>query len=410
MLTADLAQVRRRGDRLSAPAALGRGTHPRPAAGRGLSRPGPRPPGRRARASSWKPSGRSRWPRASAGWARGWSSWCSTAASSSRPASSTPPSCAAELFSRAAALRRAAGHRSGARSRGRCWPRWRPRAGLTPEAIEQALYADLPEAHRLRAVGPGDAEALVAAYEAGGVAAVLLRATRVRVRVQQAAPLRLPRSVPQAEVPAAPLPDRAAAGRTESGAGLRDHHRRSLQPVRVGLEVRPGARPGLSGHRRLRQVVAGGGRALGQGPAAAGVRGQRARPAGRGADEPVPMSDEVSELLAQLEQLCDGGGPLARADRPSRSSTCPGRAASSPTWSSSTPAPGRASWSRSSATGAARPSGAGWSWPSAGCPSPIVFVAGKHLRVSEEALPGHGPGGALHLQPADRRQGPARAG
>jgi uncharacterized protein len=61
--------------------------------------------------------------------------------------------------------------------------------GVTAAVIEQALYADLPEAHRLqRAELPGP-EGLLQAYDAGGVQAVLLRAVRVEARVSHSPPV-----------------------------------------------------------------------------------------------------------------------------------------------------------------------------------------------------------------------------
>ena len=61
--------------------------------------------------------------------------------------------------------------------------------GTTAEQLEQAMYADLPEAHRLTELAlPGSAEQLLAAYDAGSIQAVLLRAVRVRARVTAASP------------------------------------------------------------------------------------------------------------------------------------------------------------------------------------------------------------------------------
>jgi len=51
------------------------------------------------------------------------------------------------------------------------------------DAVEQALYADLPSAHILRKASLPSAEALVAKYELAQHQAVLLRAVSVRVRV-----------------------------------------------------------------------------------------------------------------------------------------------------------------------------------------------------------------------------------
>ena len=56
--------------------------------------------------------------------------------------------------------------------------------GTSPEAIEQALFADLRGAQLMTAFDAPSAEALVAAYEYGQAQAVLLRAVQVRVDVR----------------------------------------------------------------------------------------------------------------------------------------------------------------------------------------------------------------------------------
>jgi len=63
-----------------------------------------------------------------------------------------------------------------------------PRLGLSVEAIDAALYADLRENEKLvefRALSP---EAILERYDLGLAQAILLRATRVVVRVSQASP------------------------------------------------------------------------------------------------------------------------------------------------------------------------------------------------------------------------------
>jgi predicted nuclease of restriction endonuclease-like RecB superfamily len=55
-------------------------------------------------------------------------------------------------------------------------------------AVEKALYADLPEAQILVETKLGGPKSLLAAYEAGGVQAVLLRAVKVRAKVVGASP------------------------------------------------------------------------------------------------------------------------------------------------------------------------------------------------------------------------------
>jgi uncharacterized protein len=257
--------------------------------------------------------------------------------------------------------------------------------GLSPEAIEGALYADLPEAHRLRAVSPGDAPALVAAYEAGGVSAVLLRATRVRVRVQQAAPLAF----------------RALFRKLKF---LRLLCR--IEPLPGGAKGTAGYEITIDGPFSLFESVSKYGLALalaypaiaacGKWSLEADVRwGKDRRPlvftaSGRApeveADEPVPMSDEVSDLLAQLERLCDSEGrwrvrtAQQILDVPGVGSIVPDLELVDAGTGVSVLVEVLGFWSREAV----------WrrvELAERGLPSPIVFVAGKHLRVSEEALP-----------------------
>jgi predicted nuclease of restriction endonuclease-like RecB superfamily len=58
------------------------------------------------------------------------------------------------------------------------------RLGLTPEAVEKGLYADLRGSELLRAFRPIKAEELLARYDVSLSQAMLLRATRVVVRLQ----------------------------------------------------------------------------------------------------------------------------------------------------------------------------------------------------------------------------------
>jgi predicted nuclease of restriction endonuclease-like RecB superfamily len=57
---------------------------------------------------------------------------------------------------------------------------------VAPEEIERALFADLPDAHRLRAFDAVTPELLVAGYTAAQVQAVLLRAVKVTATVRAA--------------------------------------------------------------------------------------------------------------------------------------------------------------------------------------------------------------------------------
>jgi predicted nuclease of restriction endonuclease-like RecB superfamily len=88
-----------------------------------------------------------------------------------------------ELFLQAAAARR-----NGDFDRGALLAAVAAARATTPAEIEGALYADLPDAHLLRAFDPIAPAALVAGYEAAQVQAVLLRAVKVTavVRAQPA--------------------------------------------------------------------------------------------------------------------------------------------------------------------------------------------------------------------------------
>ncbi|MDI1477739.1 DUF790 family protein [Polyangium sp. y55x31] len=63
-----------------------------------------------------------------------------------------------------------------------------PRLGKTPAEIDAALYADLRENERLEAFRPIGPEALLERYDLGLAQAVLLKATRVTVRVAGESP------------------------------------------------------------------------------------------------------------------------------------------------------------------------------------------------------------------------------
>jgi predicted nuclease of restriction endonuclease-like RecB superfamily len=97
----------------------------------------------------------------------------------------------AELFARAAIARR---HRDGlggfaALDRQAVIAETAIALGMAADEMEQALYADLPEAHRLSELRlPESPAQLLAAYHGGGIQAVLLRAVRVRAKVTGASP------------------------------------------------------------------------------------------------------------------------------------------------------------------------------------------------------------------------------
>jgi len=98
-----------------------------------------------------------------------------------------PAALRAQLFAAAAAHRRALPPRAQF-DRAAVIAEAAAALGATSEVVEQALYADLPDAHRLTAVDLPGPRSLVAAYEASGVQAVLLRAVEVRVRITGASP------------------------------------------------------------------------------------------------------------------------------------------------------------------------------------------------------------------------------
>jgi predicted nuclease of restriction endonuclease-like RecB superfamily len=83
-----------------------------------------------------------------------------------------------DIFLRAASLRQAHGF-----DRARVLREVAESRQATSDAIEQALYADLPSAHILRRAAPPSADGLVAAYDLSQHQAVLLRATSLRARV-----------------------------------------------------------------------------------------------------------------------------------------------------------------------------------------------------------------------------------
>ncbi len=98
-----------------------------------------------------------------------------------------PPVLRAELFRAAVLARRELGPRADF-DRTAVIAAQADRHGTTAPAIESALYADLPDAELLMSAALGTPLNLVAAYEAGGAQAILLRAVSVRARVTSAAP------------------------------------------------------------------------------------------------------------------------------------------------------------------------------------------------------------------------------
>jgi len=89
---------------------------------------------------------------------------------------------------RAIFLRASSARRDGTFERGAVLGAIAEEHGLTPAALDQALYADLRGAHTLQRVEPIGAERLVDEYELQQAQAVLLRAVRVTVDVECRSP------------------------------------------------------------------------------------------------------------------------------------------------------------------------------------------------------------------------------
>jgi predicted nuclease of restriction endonuclease-like RecB superfamily len=98
-----------------------------------------------------------------------------------------PPELRRELFSLAASRRREL-EPGGRLDREKLISELAATHSVTAEAVEQALFADLRAAHKLRAFEPISALALLDAYDRGQAQAVLLRAVRISVDVQAGSP------------------------------------------------------------------------------------------------------------------------------------------------------------------------------------------------------------------------------
>jgi predicted nuclease of restriction endonuclease-like RecB superfamily len=95
----------------------------------------------------------------------------------------TPDELRRELFLRASVARRTEPF-----DRTRVLEAFAAEKGLSPEAIERSIYADLRGAHLLKEIEVIQPNALVEAYELGQAQAVLLRATRVTVDLRCSTP------------------------------------------------------------------------------------------------------------------------------------------------------------------------------------------------------------------------------
>lgn len=102
-------------------------------------------------------------------------------------AGADPPALRDELFARAAAARRDLGPHD-TFDRARLVAETAAARGLSPAALEAGLYADLPEAHVVRAAHAAPPERLLDDYGTAQAQAVLLRATRVTCVVREPRP------------------------------------------------------------------------------------------------------------------------------------------------------------------------------------------------------------------------------
>ena len=93
----------------------------------------------------------------------------------------------ADLFTRATSARRSTSTTPGF-DRDRLLAECADPHGISPEALLSALYADLPEAHRLRQVYLPSAERLLATYDLAQYQATLLRATSLVAKVSASSP------------------------------------------------------------------------------------------------------------------------------------------------------------------------------------------------------------------------------
>jgi predicted nuclease of restriction endonuclease-like RecB superfamily len=267
--------------------------------------------------------------------------------------------------------------------------------GLTAATLEQALYADLPEAQVLVEAPLAGPRALVAAYEEGGVQAILLRAVSVKVRVSGASPaayrklfrkLKFLRLLHQIE----PLPP-PKKSTTSPGYELVIDGPYSLfdSVTRYGLALAL-AYPAICacGRFSLEAELRWGKERR---PLRFVQKGEAAEPeASQGSDLP----EEVAALVADLERLDDSGFAVAPS---SKVIALPGAGVIAPDLELTHKASGRVVhvevmgfWSRDAV----------WKrieLATAGLPEPIVFAVSKHLRVSEAALPEETPAAALYV-------------
>jgi predicted nuclease of restriction endonuclease-like RecB superfamily len=264
--------------------------------------------------------------------------------------------------------------------------------GVAPALLQQALYADLPDAHLLTGVDLPGPRALVAAYEASGAQAVLLRAVEVRVRITHASPaafralfrkLKFLRLLHRIE----PLPGRGRAGEAE-GAGydvIIDGPFSLFESVtKYGLQLAL-AFPAIAacGRWALEADVRWGKERR---PLRFTLRGDDGEAAGADADEGAvpPEVAEVLEELRKLETPWRARPATAIVDLPGAGVCVPDLELTHVDTGRSVYVEVLGFWSRDAV----------WrriELAERGLPVPIVFAVSKHLRVSEAALPAELP-------------------
>jgi predicted nuclease of restriction endonuclease-like RecB superfamily len=320
-----------------------------------------------------------------------------------------PAALRAELFTEAACHRRNLGAREGF-DRDAVVADLAARLATDPGAIEQALYADLPEAQVLVEAKLAGPRSLVAAYEAGGVQAILLRAVKVRAKVTGASPLafrqlfrklKFLRLLHRIE----PLPPPRGRGRSPGYEIIIDGPYSLFESVtRYGLQLAL-AFPAIAacGRWSLEADLRWGKERR---PLRFVQRGQAADADLRDAEDPTAPDDdegapstsasmpsEVATLLADLRAQ-SGHGFTARPGR--KLVALPGAGVIAPDVELHHTASGRAVyvevlgfWSRDAV----------WQrieLAQKGLPDPVIFAVSKHLRVSEAALPEQ-PHAALYV-------------
>jgi hypothetical protein len=307
------------------------------------------------------------------------SSWQPMRASSTRAPRWIPSICGASFSRRRRSFVAAVWANSTANARCR---RIAEHKGVDADAIEEALYADLPTAHLLRKAdlpSPTDSWRNTTSPQHQ---AVLLRAVRLQARVFCAAP------APTARFFATLKFHRLlySIAKLDRG-GLRHPYRRPLQLVRADDEVWRAICAGLACHHGMRRLGSQRRATLGQGSSSLAL--PRAWPILRAARRRRTVFGRSHGTFAH------GVGParlpIGMSPWPTRFSICPASACAFPTWCSSSEKRRRSVflevlgfWSRDAV----------WKrieLAQAGLPHPIVFAVSRHLRVSEEASPTRRP-------------------